>query len=73
MASIGIVVAAIDTIDIIFNFISLVIIAQFDDYVFTSMKNESFKKLLEEEFTKRVCVVEHTTSKKCRETEMVEQ
>lgn len=72
LASIGIVVAAPDTIDIIFNFISLVILAQFDDYVYTSMKNESFKKLLEEEFTKRTCVIAHTTSKKCRESEVIQ-
>jgi hypothetical protein len=72
IASIGIVVAAPDTIDIIFNFISLVILAQFDDYVYTSMKNESFKKLLEQEFTQHACVISHTTSKKCREGELIQ-
>lgn len=42
-ASIGIVCSANDTIDIVFNFIALAIIAEFDNFVFDSLKNESFK------------------------------
>jgi hypothetical protein len=33
------------------------------------LKNESFKQLLEPSFTSKVLVIEHTTSKKCEETE----
>ena len=36
------------------------------------MKNESFKKLLEQDFTKHACVISHTTSKKCRESELIQ-
>ena len=39
--------------------------AEFDNYVFESLKNESIKVLVEKKFYKRVMIVNHTTSKKC--------
>lgn len=65
MANIGVLNGANDTIDIVFNFIALAIIAEFDNYVFGSMKNEGLRELISEEFTKKVLIIEHTTSKKC--------
>ena len=53
MANIGVICGANDTISIIFNFIALAIIAEFDNYVYASMKGESFKALCEKEFTKK--------------------
>ena len=50
LASLGVICAAIDTIDIVFNFIALAILAEFDNYVYSSMKNESFKELTEKKF-----------------------
>jgi len=50
IASIGVICAAVDTIDIVFNFIALAILAEFDDFVYSSMKNESFKELIEKRF-----------------------
>ena len=41
-ASIGVICSAEDVLDIIFNFIALSIVAEFDNYVFYSLKNESF-------------------------------
>lgn len=70
MANIGVICAANDTIDIVFNFIALAIIAEFDNYVYGSMKNESFKELTSRKFCKHVLVIHHTTSKKCREHEL---
>ena len=70
MANIGVICGANDTISIIFNFIALAIIAEFDNYVYASMKGESFKALCEKEFTKKVLVVQHTTSKKCKLEEL---
>jgi hypothetical protein len=61
-----------DTISIISNFVSLVIIAEFDNYVFASMKGESFRKLIEKDFTEKVFIVAHTSSKKCGEEELSE-
>ena len=57
LANIGVICAANDTINIVFNFIALAIIAEFDNYVFGSMKNESFKLLCEKDFTERVLII----------------
>jgi len=65
LANIGVICAAADTIDIVFNFIALAIIAEFDNYVFGSMKNESFKELCDHGFCKEVLKINHTSSKKC--------
>jgi hypothetical protein len=70
LANIGVICGANDTIDIVFNFIALAIIAEFDNYVYGSMKNESFKALTDKEFCKQVLVISHTTSKKCRPDEL---
>lgn len=59
-----------DTLSIIGNFVSLVVIAEFDNYIFASMKDESFRVLIEKEFTEKVFIISHTTSKKCREEEL---
>lgn len=69
LANIGVVQGANDTINIVFNFIALAIIVEFDNYVFASMKNESFQLLIEKDFTQKTCVIYHTTSKKCSPTE----
>jgi hypothetical protein len=59
-----------DAVNIIFNFTAIAIIAEFDNFVFESMKNESFKELLDEEFTSKVLRINHTTSKKCKDYEL---
>lgn len=69
LANIGVICAAADTIDIVFNFIALAIIAEFDNYVFGSMKNESFKELCTDEFARGVLKITHTSSKKCDPSE----
>lgn len=71
-ASIGIICAAGDVITIVFNFIALAIINEFDKYVFASLKSETFKELTEREFCKNVFVINHTSSKKCNENELTE-
>ena len=54
----------------IFNFIALTILAEFDNFVYKSMKNEQFKQLTGKRFVKYATKIEHTTSKKCSETEL---
>jgi len=66
LASILVVCAAVDTIDIIFNFIALSILASFDNFVYESLKNESFKELISRPFTQETLKIKHTTSKKCQ-------
>lgn len=56
--------------DIVYNFIALAVIAEFDDFVFQSLRSESMKKLIEPEVTEKVLVVRHTTSKKCKDHEL---
>ena len=56
-------------VDVVYNFIALAIIAEFDDFVYSSLKNESMKKLVESEVTEKVLIIQHTTSKKCRDWE----
>ncbi len=73
LANIGVICGANDTISIVFNFIALAIIAEFDNYVFGSMKNESFKALCEKKFCEKAFVICHTTSKKCADTELSDQ
>ena len=45
-------------------------IAEFDNYVFESLKNETFKELVEEEFTDKVIKIRHTSSKKAKDHEL---
>lgn len=73
LANIGVICGAPDTISIVFNFIALAIIAEFDNFVFGSLKNESFKELTERKFTAKTLIIHHTTSKKCAETDLSEE
>jgi hypothetical protein len=69
IANLIVLCGANDPVNIVFNFTAVAIIAEFDNYIFESMKNESFKELLEDEFVGKVLVIEHTTSKKCHHDE----
>lgn len=51
-ANIFLLLCTNDTIDLIGNFVAMVIVSEFDGYVYESMKEEPLKKLLSEEFTK---------------------
>ena len=50
LASMGIICAGVEPIGIIFNFIALSIIGEFDNYVYASLKLESLKQLLDKLF-----------------------
>ena len=65
ISNIGVLCCALDPINLVFNFIALAIVAEFDNFVFESLKNESMKELVEKKFYKRVLLIKHTTSKKC--------
>ena len=70
IASIFVICSATDTISIIFNFIALAILCDFDGFVYESIKNESFKLLIEEEFVNYATQICHTTSRRCRDDEL---
>lgn len=65
LGNIIVLLCTTDTLSIIGNFVTLVIVAEFDNYVFGSMKDESFRLLVGTEFTEKVLIIEHTSSRKC--------
>ena len=69
LSNIGVILGANDTISIVFNFIAVAIIAEFDNYVFDSMKAETLKHIVDERFTKPAFPIIHTSSKKCKDSE----
>ena len=69
-ANIEIILTSVNPVDIVYNFIALAIIAEFDDFVYASLRNECMKKLCEKECTQKVLIVRHTTSKKCQPNEV---
>jgi hypothetical protein len=60
-----------DTIDMISNFVAIQIVSVFDEFVYASMSDEPLKIMVEESVVEEIFVVNHTTSKKARESEMV--
>ena len=62
-----------DVLGIITNFVALVIVAEFDNFVFLSMKVESFRVLVEKAFTEKAFLIYHTSSIKCANFEMTDE
>lgn len=69
IVNIEIILTSLDPLDIVYNFVALAIIAEFDDFVCSALRNEPLKLLINEEITEKFLVIKHTTSKKCNETE----
>lgn len=59
-----------DPLDMISNFVSLVIISEFDSMVYASMKGEPAKSLVEKRFTEEVLIWKHTSSLKATKKEL---
>ncbi len=66
VVNIEIILTSLNPVDIVYNFIALAIIAEFDDFVYSSLRSESMKKLIEREVTEKILIVQHTSSKKCK-------
>lgn len=54
------------TQDIVFNFIAVAIISDFDNFVFNSLRNEPLKELVSEENGAKLMEVSFTTSSKAK-------
>ena len=67
ISNIGVICTSIDPTELVFNFIALAIVAEFDNFIFESLKGETMKELVEKKFYKRVLVINHTTSPKCKD------
>ena len=70
IVNIEIILTSIVPTDIVYNFIALAIIAEFNDFVYQSLRSESMKKLIEAEVTEKILVIRHTSSKKCKDWEL---
>jgi hypothetical protein len=66
---IAVILTSFTPLGIVYNFIALQVIAQFDEFVYFSLRNESLKKLFYESVVERVLIIRHTTSKRCKDTE----
>ena len=73
VASIGVICAADNTIEIGMNFIALAIVADFDDIVLQSMKSESYRLLMENQFIEKALIINHTTSKVASDFDLSDQ
>jgi len=69
LANVMVLLMTPDTLSLVGNFVSLVIITEFDVYVFASMKDEPMKKIVERSFTSKALRVCHTSSIQCGEDE----
>ena len=65
LANVSLLLMTTGTVNLISNFVSIVILNEFDNFVYVGMKDESLKKLIIPDFTETVCRINHTTSKKC--------
>ena len=54
------------TQDVVFNFIAVAIISDFDNFVFNSLRNEPLKQLVDEDTSERFMPVSFTSSPKAR-------
>lgn len=69
--NIFIIMFSISPVGIGENFIALAIIADFDNFIFQSMKNECMKKLIQDEGTQeKLLRWRHTTSMRCGDDEL---
>lgn len=51
----------------VYNFLALQIIGQFDIMLYASVGDQTLKKLIGEEVREKLLIVRHTTSKRCKQ------
>lgn len=61
-----------EPLNIVSNFVALSIVSEFDKMMYESSGPQTLKKLLYEEVCDKIMVIQHTTSKRCKETELSE-
>lgn len=70
LCNIEIILISVDPVNLVYNFVVLGIIAEFDDLVYCSLRKESMKQLVSAEVTEKLLITRHTTSKKCQPHEL---
>ena len=64
-----VILTCFEPVNIMENFVALSIVSEFDQMFFASMGAQSLKKLFYEEIRGKILVVQHTTSKRCKDNE----
>ena len=57
LVNIALICQAFDPLTVVANFVCLTIIAEFDNFIFNSLRNESMKQLTESEICSKILVV----------------
>ena len=70
IVNIEIILTSLDPVDLVYNFIALAIIAEFDEFVYAALRNEPMKLLTKNEITQKILIIRHTTSSRCGEHEL---
>ena len=60
-----VILQSMTTKDVVFNFIAVAIISNFDDFVFNSLRNEPLKELVSDNNANELLKISFTTSGKC--------
>ena len=60
-----VILQSMTTKDVVFNFIAVAIISDFDDFVFNSLQNEPLKELVSSDNAHELMKISFTTSSKC--------
>lgn len=57
LVNIEIILVSLDPLDIVYNFIAIAIIAEFDDFVYAALRNEPMKLLVKDDITEKILIV----------------
>ena len=57
IVNIEIILTALDPLDIVYKFVALAVIAEFDDFVFSALRNEPMKVLVKKNVTESVLII----------------
>ena len=72
IVNIALICTGVDAINIVLNFIALAIIAEFDNFIFNSLRSEFIKKFTDSEVSKKILRIRHTTSTSCGVEELTD-
>ena len=64
--SLFIILQSTSTQDIVFNFVAISVISDFDNFVYSSLRNEKLKELIQEDAAENLLPISFTTSCKAK-------
>jgi hypothetical protein len=65
-----VILTCTEPLEIVFNFVALSILANFDKMLYEASGSNSLKRLFYEEIRDQLLIIEHTTSKRCKDDVM---